>query len=68
MSNLLNLPIDKRIQIVEDIWDSIAVDQSALKITDAQKTELDKRLDEFEIDGLPGKNAFEVITELKSKL
>jgi len=41
MSNLLNLPIDQRIQIVEDIWDSIAVDQSALKITDAQKAELD---------------------------
>lgn len=68
MSNLLDLPIDKRIQIVEDIWDSIAVDQSALKITDAQKAELDKRLDEFEIDGLRGKNALELITDLKSKL
>jgi len=27
-----------------------------------------QRLDEFEIDGLPGKNALEVIAELKSKL
>ncbi len=29
----LKLPIDQRIQLVEDLWDSIAADQNALPLT-----------------------------------
>ena len=68
MSSIFKLPIEDRIRLVEDIWDSIAADQSALDLTDAQRTELDKRLDDFEKDGEIGREAYEVIAEIRNKL
>ena len=41
MINLHELPIGERIRLVEDLWDSIAAEQSVLSITDEQKAELD---------------------------
>jgi putative addiction module component (TIGR02574 family) len=68
MSSILKLPIEDRIRLVEDIWDSIAADQSALDLTEAQKLELDRRLDAFEKDGETGREASEVIADIRSKL
>jgi|SRR5882724_6218524 len=41
------LPVDERIKLVEDLWDSIAADQSVLRLTTDQKAELDLRLDAY---------------------
>ncbi len=68
MSSILKLPIEDRIRLVEDIWDSIAADQSALELTEAQKSELDKRLDAFEKDGEIGREASEVIADIRNRL
>jgi len=68
MSSILKLPIEDRIRLVEDIWDSIAADQSALDLTEAQKAELDKRLDAFEKDGEIGREAPEVIADIRNRL
>jgi len=68
MSSILKLPIEDRIRLVEDIWDSVAADQSALNLTEAQRMELDKRLDAFEKDGDIGRETTEVIADIKSKL
>jgi putative addiction module component (TIGR02574 family) len=40
------LPIDQRLALVEEIWDSIAADSGAVPLTDAQRIELEKRLAE----------------------
>lgn len=34
---LTELPIDERIQLVEDLWDSIASDQKMLRLTTEQR-------------------------------
>ena len=39
--DILNLSVSERIQLVEDIWDSIAEVPDSLSLTDEQKTELD---------------------------
>lgn len=44
------LPVEERLSLVEDIWDSIAADSAALLLTDAQRAELDRRLAEHEAD------------------
>jgi len=44
---ILSLSISERIQLAEDIWDSIAADQNTVEITEMQKNELDKRLAEY---------------------
>lgn len=67
-SRLRNLPIDQRIRLIEDLWDSILVDQHALALTDEQKAELDLRLDAYERDGFKGRSAEDVIANLKRRL
>jgi putative addiction module component (TIGR02574 family) len=67
-SDLRKLPLDERIQLVEDLWDSIAADQNASPLTPEQRAELDRRLDAYEADGDPGRPAEEVIEEIRKKL
>ncbi len=45
VSEILQLSVAERIQIVEDIWDSITPE--SLELSESQKTELDKRLDNY---------------------
>jgi putative addiction module component (TIGR02574 family) len=47
ISDLLELSISERIQLVADLWDSIATVPEALLLTEAQKLELDQRLDAY---------------------
>jgi putative addiction module component (TIGR02574 family) len=48
--DILNLSISERIQLVEDIWDSIIELPEAVILTDDQKRELDNRLDAYHLD------------------
>jgi putative addiction module component (TIGR02574 family) len=68
MDKLHELPIDERIKLVEDIWDSIAADQSALPLTPEQKAELDRRLDAYAIDRNRGRLANDVIADIRRRL
>lgn len=47
---ILRLSVPERIQIVEDIWDSIAATPEQLPLTDAQRAELDRRLNAHDTD------------------
>jgi len=44
LSQILRLDIPDRIELVEEIWDSIADHPESLPITDSQREELDRRL------------------------
>jgi putative addiction module component (TIGR02574 family) len=44
VSDVLQMSVPERIELVEDIWDSIAADPQAIPITASQKAELDRRL------------------------
>jgi putative addiction module component (TIGR02574 family) len=52
--DILNLSISERIQLVEDIWDSIVELPEAITLTDDQKRELDNRLDAYHRDPQKG--------------
>jgi putative addiction module component (TIGR02574 family) len=67
-SNLRQLSVDERIRLVEDLWDSIASDQSSLSLTTEQQAELDKRLDAYETTKDPGKPVDEVISGIRERL
>lgn len=47
-SEILKLSVSERIQLAEDIWDSIATETEALPLTEAQRQELDRRLADAE--------------------
>ncbi len=41
------LSVEERLELVEDLWDSIADEDAATSLTDAQRAELDRRLAEY---------------------
>ncbi|MFH0879227.1 MAG: addiction module protein [Lentisphaerota bacterium] len=43
----MSLSVPERIQLVEDIWDSIAELPETVLLSDEQKMELDRRLDAY---------------------
>lgn len=47
LEEILRLSVAERIQLAEDIWDSIAADPAALPLADAQRRELDRRLESY---------------------
>lgn len=67
-SSLKNLPVNERIRLAENLWDSMASDQNSVPPSSAQKAELDKRLDAYETDENPGRVVDEVISEIRGKL
>lgn len=46
-ADILELPIPDRIQLVEEIWESIAEVPEAVALTPEQKGELDRRLSAY---------------------
>src|SRR5439155_18999713 len=45
MAAIKALPIDERIALVTAIWDTIAEEEDKIELTEAQKAELQRRLD-----------------------
>jgi putative addiction module component (TIGR02574 family) len=47
LADILSLPVAERINLVEDIWDSIAEVPEDVPLSQAQREELDQRLEEY---------------------
>ncbi|MBV9241506.1 MAG: addiction module protein [Acidobacteria bacterium] len=47
LDKALELTIPERIQLVEDLWDSIALESGAVDLSDEQLSELARRVKEY---------------------
>lgn len=65
VAEILALPVEERVRLVEAIWDSIAAVPEALPLTDWQKKELDRRLAELEADPDAGSTLEEVFARIR---
>jgi putative addiction module component (TIGR02574 family) len=67
LETLRRLPVDERIQIVEDLWDTIAEDTEAaeFELSPELAAELDRRLDEYRADPSSARPAEEVLARLR---
>ena len=57
------LSISDRILLVEEIWDTIAEENKAFELTDAQKRELDRRLESVRTNPGQGRTWDEIKAE-----
>ena len=57
---LLRLTTAERIQVAQDLWDSVADDPSALSLSDNQRAVLDERLAAYEANPQAGSTWDEV--------
>jgi len=65
-SEIKKLSVAERILIVEEIWDSIAAEQEAVQVTEAQKAELDRRLASYDASPNDGKSWEEIKRRLET--
>ena len=47
LTTILELPISDRLQLVQEIWDSICACPESLPVSDLHKDELDRRLENY---------------------
>ena len=62
----LNLSIPERIQLVEDIWDSIAAEAESIELTEQDKRILDGRIEAYHSNpdiGSPWDDVYKRITK-----
>ena len=47
LAEILSMPIPERIKLVEDIWDSTAAESDAVKLSEEQRAELERRIENY---------------------
>jgi putative addiction module component (TIGR02574 family) len=55
----------ERLDLLEELWDSLTKDPSSIPVTAAQRDELDRRLDDIERNGATGIPWEEVLARLE---
>jgi putative addiction module component (TIGR02574 family) len=50
LNEIASLSIEDRIRLVQAIWDSIAAEQADIDLTEPQKREIDRRIDDYEMN------------------
>ena len=61
MIDITTLSREEQLQLLEKLWDSLSSTPEAVPLTDAQREELDRRLDELDREGPVGIPAEEVL-------
>ncbi len=66
VTEIKRLSVAERILLAQDIWDSIAEQQESLSMTDAQREELDRRIDAYRLSPAEGASWKEIKKRLKA--
>ena len=67
VAEILELPVEERVRLVEAIWDSISAVPDAIPLTEWQRQELDRRLAEYEANPNSGITMQEVFSGLRKQ-
>lgn len=67
LSDILQLSVAERIQLVEDIWDSIAIVPDAVTLTEEQNAELERRLEAYQANPSEGISWNDLKTNLQKQ-
>jgi putative addiction module component (TIGR02574 family) len=66
-TDTLALSIPERIQLVEDIWDTIAAEAESIELTEEEKRTIDERLAAYHQNPQVGSPWEEVLERIKGK-
>jgi putative addiction module component (TIGR02574 family) len=67
-TDLVQLSVSERLDLMDEIWASLATEADSVPLPDWHIAEVQRRLAAFAEDGNPGRPAEEVIAELKRRL
>jgi putative addiction module component (TIGR02574 family) len=64
--DIARLSSDEKLDLLDRLWASLGQDPDALPMTNAQREELDRRLDELEVEGPTGLSWDEVTAQARA--
>jgi putative addiction module component (TIGR02574 family) len=65
--DIASLTPEERLSLLEELWDSLAVAPEAVPLTEGQRAELDRRLDDLDREGPLGIPWEEVLSRIRSR-
>jgi putative addiction module component (TIGR02574 family) len=65
--DIASLNPEERLNLLEELWDSLASTPDAVPLTPAQRAELDRRLDDLDAEGPVGIPWDEVLSRIRSR-
>ena len=65
--NIDSLSSEERLRLIEELWESLRESPEAIPLTDAQREELDRRLDDLERSGPEGIPWEDVIQQIRTR-
>ena len=65
--DIANLSSEERLRLLEELWDSLSATPEAVPLTNAQREELDRRLDELDRDGPVGIPWEDVLRRIRTR-
>ncbi len=65
--NIGDLSPEERLRLIEELWDSLSDKAGIVPLTDAQREELDRRLDDLERSGPEGIPWDQVLQQIRSR-
>ena len=65
--DVAKLSPEERLHLIDEIWESLSADPACVPVTDAQRGELDRRLDDLDREGPVGIPWDEVLRRLRSR-
>ena len=68
MPNLNNLPVEDRLKLVQDLWDSIAADTGDIPVDPGHIAEIRERLAAYRADLVKGERARDVAEAIRRNL
>ena len=58
---------EERLSLLEQLWDSLTATPEAIPLTEAQRDELDRRLNDLEVDGPVGIPWEDVLSRIRNR-
>jgi putative addiction module component (TIGR02574 family) len=65
--NIGDLSPEERLRLIEELWDSLSAKPGAVPLTNTQREELDRRLDDLERSGPEGIPWEQVLQQIRSR-
>jgi putative addiction module component (TIGR02574 family) len=65
--NISELTPEERLRLIEELWDSLSAEPGTVPLTNAQREELDRRLDDLERSGPEGIPWDQVLQQIRSR-
>jgi len=65
--DISKLTRDEQFQLLDELWEHLGRDPQALPLTDAQRQELDRRLDDLDAEGAVGIPWDELVAQIRAR-